>query len=256
MLNGDATASYEVREVAPTTLVLGNIGAVQARQLSTEAVAELIAQVGADALCVHLNPAMELVQPGGDRDFGGALEAMERLESGISVPVVAKETGCGIGPATAQRLVKAGIRNVDVSGAGGTSWVAVETERASGGGRALGEAFREWGVPTGASVAIARAVRPRFKTIIATGGITTGLDIARALALGAHAAGMARPVLQAFVAGGREGTIRFLEGVEAELRAAMLLVGARDVASLRKAPAVLGPQLRRWMKLAKALRKG
>jgi len=155
-----------------------------------------------------------------------------------------------------QRLVKAGIRNVDVSGAGGTSWVAVETERASGGGRALGEAFREWGIPTAASVAIARAVRPRFKTIIATGGITTGLDIARALALGAHAAGMARPVLQAFVAGGREGTIRFLEGVEAELRAAMLLVGARDVASLRKAPAVLGPQLRRWMKLAKALRKG
>jgi isopentenyl-diphosphate delta-isomerase len=256
MLRGNAAATYEVREAAPTTLVLGNIGAVQARELSTEAVAELVAQVGADALCVHLNPAMELVQPGGDRDFSGALEALERLSHGLSVPVVAKETGCGIGPGTAQRIVRAGVRNVDVSGAGGTSWVAVETARAAGGARALGEALREWGIPTAASVVIARTVRPRFKTIIATGGVTTGLDIARALALGAHAAGMARPVLQAFVSGGREGAIRFLEGVEAELRAVMLLVGARDVATLRKAPAVLGPGLRRWMKLASQLRKG
>ncbi|MCC6557855.1 MAG: type 2 isopentenyl-diphosphate Delta-isomerase [Polyangiaceae bacterium] len=254
MLRGDVGATYDVREVAPTALVLGNIGAVQARALSTEAVAELVAQVGADALCVHLNPAMELVQPGGDRDFSGALEALERLASELSVPVVAKETGCGIGPGTAQRLVRAGIRSVDVSGAGGTSWVAVETERASGSARALGEALRDWGIPTAASVAIARAIRPRFKTIIATGGVATGLDVARALALGAHAAGLARPVLQALVAGGREAAVRLLEGVEAELRAVMLLVGARDVATLRKAPMVLGPGLRRWMKLAKAAR--
>jgi isopentenyl-diphosphate delta-isomerase len=256
MLKGDAAATYEVREVAPSTLVLGNLGAVQARALSTEAVAELCAQVGADALCVHLNPAMELVQPGGDRDFGGALDALERLASGLSIPVVAKETGCGIGPAAARRLVKVGVRNVDVSGAGGTSWVAVETARASADRRALGEALRDWGIPTAASVAIVRAVRPRFKTIIATGGVSTGLDIARALALGAHAAGIARPVLQAYVAGGREAAIRLLEGVEAELRAVMLLVGARDVATLRKAPAVLGPRLRQWLKLAKGLRKG
>lgn len=255
MLKGDTAATYEVREGAPTTLLLGNLGVVQARQLSVEAVAEIVAQVGADALCLHLNPAMELVQPGGDRDFSGALDTLERLADGLSVPVVAKETGCGIGPSTARRLVKAGIRNLDVSGAGGTSWVAVETERASGSGRDLGEAFRDWGVPTAASVAIARGARPRFKTIIATGGIRTGLDVARALALGAHAAGIARPVLQAFVAGGRDAAIKFLEGVEAELRAAMLLVGARDVATLRKAPTVLGPNLRRWMKLAKTLRK-
>jgi isopentenyl-diphosphate Delta-isomerase len=255
MLNGDASASYEVREHAPTALLLGNIGAVQARSLPTEAVAELVAQVGADALCVHMNPAMELVQPGGDRDFSGALEAIERLANGLSVPIVAKETGCGIGPGTAYRLVRAGVRNIDVSGAGGTSWVAVETERASFSSRSLGEALREWGIPTGASVLIARAMRPRFKTIIATGGVSNGLDIARALALGAHAAGIARPVLQAFMSGGRAGAIQFLENIEAELRAAMLLVGARDVATLRKAPAVLGRDLRRWAKLVKQMEK-
>ncbi|AUX21148.1 isopentenyl pyrophosphate isomerase [Sorangium cellulosum] len=253
MLNGDAAATYEVRAHAPTALVLGNIGAVQARSLSTDAVAELVAQVGADALCVHMNPAMELVQPGGDRDFSGALEAISRLSNELSVPVVAKETGCGIGPGTAYRLVRAGVRNVDVSGAGGTSWVAVETARADGAARSLGETLRDWGVPTAASVLVARTIRPRFKTIIATGGITTGLDIARALALGAHAAGIARPVLQAFISGGRDAAVQYLENVEAELRAVMLLVGARDIASLRKAPALLGRDLRRWSKLMKQM---
>ncbi len=255
MLNGDASATYEVRQHAPTTLILGNIGAVQARSLSTEAAAELVAQVGADALCVHMNPAMELVQPGGDRDFTGALEAMERLASELSVPVVAKETGCGIGPGTAYRLVRSGVRNVDVSGAGGTSWVAVETERANGAARSLGESLRDWGVPTAASVLVARSIRPRFKTIIATGGITSGLDIARALALGAHAAGIARPVLQAFLSGGREAAVRYLENIEAELRAVMLLVGARDIASLRKTPVLLGRDLRQWTKLMKQMEK-
>ncbi|AKT39000.1 type 2 isopentenyl-diphosphate Delta-isomerase [Chondromyces crocatus] len=251
MLNGATVATYEVRDVAPSTLVLGNIGVVQAKTLSTEAVAELVAQVGADALCVHLNPAMELVQPGGDRDFSGALETLERLAAELSVPVVAKETGCGIGPRTAARLVKAGVRHVDVSGAGGTSWVAVETARAAGSGRALGEALRDWGVPTAASVAIVRAARPRFRTIIATGGLSTGLDVARALALGADAGGIARAALQELVAGGREAVIRLLEQVENELRAVMLLVGARDLGMLRKTKIVCGPELRRWLKLAR-----
>jgi len=251
MLKGDTAATYEVRAVAPTALVLGNIGAVQARSLSTETAAELVAQVGADALCVHLNPAMEIVQPEGDRDFAGALDAVAQLAASLSVPVVAKETGCGIGPLTARKLAKAGVRHLDVSGAGGTSWVAVETARASGSGRALGEALRDWGVPTGASVVVARTMRPRFRTIIATGGVSTGLDVARALVLGAHAAGIARPVLQALVSGGREEALRFLDQVEAELRAVMLLVGARDLATLRRVPVLLGPRLRRWAKLAK-----
>lgn len=256
LLAEEKTGTYSVRDVAPTTLVMGNIGAVQARSLPTEALAELSARVGADAMCIHLNPAMEIIQPGGDRDFDGILPTLERLARELPWPIVVKETGCGIGPGVAERLAHSGIRHVDVSGAGGTSWVAVETARADADSRPLGEALRDWGVPTAASVAIARRARPRFKTIIATGGVSSGLDVAKAIVLGAHAAGIARPVLQAYVAGGKASAVRFLQEVEAELRAAMLLVGARNLAALRKAPHLLFGRLRRWVKLAKKLEQG
>lgn len=254
ILKGEPRETYEVRDVAPTTLVLGNIGGVQAKSLDTATIASLVDLVGADALCVHLNPAMEIVQPGGDRDFRGVLEAMERLVVELSVPVVAKETGCGIGPSAARKLIDAGVRHVDVSGAGGTSWVAVEAARAKGQEQSLGNAFRDWGVPTAASVMVCRSERPRFKSIIATGGVSNGIEVAKALALGAHAAGIARPVLQAFLSGGRQGALAFLDNVEAELRATMLLVGAPDIPSLRKAPFLLGPELERWARLC--ARKG
>ncbi len=256
LLAEEKSPTYSVRDVAPSTLVMGNIGAVQARSLPTEALAELSARVGADAMCIHLNPAMEIIQPGGDRDFEGVLATLERLARELPWPIVVKETGCGIGPSAALRLAHSGIRHVDVSGSGGTSWVAVETARAEAEARSLGEAFRDWGVPTAASVAIARRVRPRFKTIIATGGVASGLDVAKALALGAHAAGIARPVLQAFMSGGKAGAVRFLQQVEAELRAAMLLVGARNVAAMRKAPHVAFGRLRRYAQLARKMDAG
>jgi isopentenyl-diphosphate delta-isomerase len=243
---GERDTTYMVREVAPTTLILGNIGGVQARAMSTAEVAELAAEVGADALCVHLNPAQEAVQPEGDRDFRGVLAAIERLVEELPIPVVAKETGCGIGARTAAALAKVGVKHVDVSGAGGTSWVAVETARAEGTQRALGELLRDWGVPTAASVVNARAARPKLATIIATGGVSSGLDVARAIALGAHAAGIARFVLQAFVEGGRAGAERYLDGIEAALRATMLLTGSADLRALRKAPRILGPRLAAW----------
>lgn len=255
ILKGQPRDTYEVRDVAPTALVLGNIGGVQARTLATDAVRGLVDDVGADALCVHLNPAMEIVQPEGDRDFVGVVDALERLVAELGVPVIAKETGCGLGAQAVKKLAKAGVRHVDVSGAGGTSWVAVEAARAAGNARTLGDALREWGVPTAASVMIAHRVRPRFKTIIATGGVASGMDAAKAIALGAHAAGMARPVLQALVAGGRAGAVAFLNQAEAELRAIMLLVGARNVRDLQNAPIVLGPALERWTAASRRRRK-
>src|SRR5580700_500869 len=106
--------TYRVRDVAPSTLVLGNVGVVQARAMTTSEIRLLVDEVGADALCVHLNPAMELVQPGGDRDFDGGLDTLRRLASELGVPVVAKETGCGLSPAVGRRLREAGIRHVDV----------------------------------------------------------------------------------------------------------------------------------------------
>ena len=222
---------------------------------SVEAVRHLLQRVGADALCVHLNPAMELVQPGGDRDFVGVLDGIDRLRDGLDVPLIAKETGCGMGPRAVAKLVARGVRHVDVSGAGGTSWVAVEAARAEGAARTLGEALREWGVPTAASILACREARPRLKTILATGGVATGLDVARALALGATAAGIARPVLQALQGGGPEAAERFLEDVEQELRSVMLLVGARNLAELGRAEVLLGPDLERWARAASRRRE-
>ena len=241
--------TYRVRDVAPTALLLGNVGVVQARAMSTDEVRQLVGDVDADALCVHLNPAMELVQPGGDRDFRGGLETIQRLVEELGVPVVVKETGCGLSPAVGMRLRKAGVTRVDVSGAGGTSWVGVETKRAAAAGddraRSLGEAFWDWGIPTAASVALLAPLG--FEAIIATGGIATGLDVARAVALGATAAGMARPVLRALHAGGHAEARALLDGVEAELRAAMLLTGCANVSALRTAPRVLGGTLAAWV---------
>jgi isopentenyl-diphosphate delta-isomerase len=241
--------TYAVRDGAPTTLILGNIGVVQARAMTTDEVLNLARGVGADALCIHLNPAMELVQPGGDRDFRGGLDTIARLVRELPFPVIVKETGCGISRHVGKRLVDAGVRHVDVSGAGGTSWVAVETKRAESmndsSARLLGEALWDWGIPTAASVG---ALAPLgFESIIATGGVATGLDVARAIALGASAAGIARPALKALVAGGRAGATTFLEGIETELRAIMLLTGSPDVAALRGAPRVLGSELRAWI---------
>ena len=136
---------------------------------------------------------------------------------------------------------------MDVSGAGGTSWVAVETHRAAGDAKALGDAFWDWGIPTAASVTLLSD--KGFDTIIATGGVASGLDVAKALVLGASACGIARPVLQALVEGGPAGAHRMLDRIEAELRAAMLLVGARTLAELATAPRLLGPDLREWATL-------
>jgi isopentenyl-diphosphate Delta-isomerase len=241
--------TYRVRQAAPTALVLGNLGVVQAREMTTSDVRRLVEGVGADALIVHLNPAMELVQPGGDRDFGRGLETIARLTRELGVAVVVKETGCGLSPAVGRRLLAAGVRHVDVSGAGGTSWVGVETKRAEDAGdaqaRALGEALWDWGIPTAASVALLGPLG--FETIIATGGVASGLDVAKAIALGASAAGVARPVLRALQTQGRNAAVSLLASIEAELRAVMLLTGSRTLADLRNSPRVLTGELRDWI---------
>lgn len=247
--------TYDVRKVAPNVLLLGNIGAVQARASGRAALEDLIGRVRADALCVHLNPAMEIVQPGGDRDFRGVLDVLGELNDDLSVPVIAKETGCGIGPRAALKIAKTGVRHLDVSGAGGTSWVAVEMMRAQGEAKHLGTMLRDWGVPTAASVLVAAAARPKFSTIIATGGVANGIDIAKAITLGAHAGGIARPVLQALTEGGPEGARAFLARVKAEIVSAMLLVGAKTLRDLGRADTLLGSELLSWAELARRTQK-
>lgn len=238
--------TYAVRDVAPSTLVVGNLGLWQAGKIDVDVIEALVKRVGADALAVHLNPAQELVQAGGDRDFRGGRETLANILSVSSFPVVVKETGCGLGPASATTLRDAGVRHLDVAGAGGTSWMAVELLRAQGADElSLGVELREWGVPTAAAVAF--SVREGFSTVIASGGIATGLDVARAIALGATAVGIARPVLRTYWEEGVEGARRYLEGVISGLRAVMLLTGSASLDELRRAPRVIGPSLKAWL---------
>lgn len=238
--------TYDVRKHAPTALVLGNVGVVQAREQKTATLEKLVTDIGADALCVHMNPAMELIQPEGDRDFRGCLPTFARLVRELPVPVVAKETGNGVGLRAAIRLREVGVMHVDVSGAGGTSWVGVETMRATGEAKDIGERFWDWGVPTAASIAYTQRAG---HTVIATGGIRSGVDVARAIALGARAGGIARPLLQALRAGGEKAAEAYLDRVERELLTVMLLTGSRTVAELERAPRVVLGQLKDWLAL-------
>ena len=248
----ETKGTFGVRAVAKSTVIFGNVGVVQARAMSSADIQAMVDSVGADALCVHLNPAMELVQPGGDRDFRGGLDTIARLCRELRVPVIVKETGCGISPSVARRVLDAGARAIDVSAAGGTSWVGVETLRAQAQGdaaaRSLGEAFWDWGIPTAVAVAtVSKVAAPKNALVVATGGVGSGLDAARAIALGAGLVGIARPVLKALREGGPAGATAFLDGVERELRTAMLLTGSRDVAALGRAPRVLSTELVGWL---------
>jgi isopentenyl-diphosphate delta-isomerase len=248
LLHPELSPTYEVRKAAPDLFLFANLGAVQLAALSTAAVREVVARVEADALCIHLNPAQEMAQPGGDRDFRGALEAIRRVAGELGLPVMVKETGCGISPAVAKLLIAAGVRAIDVSGAGGTSWTAVEAQRAAGPEKARGLELWDWGIPTAAAVSwlAAEGIAERVD-VVASGGLRTGLDLCRALALGARTGGLAQPALRAVQEGGREGGEAFLAGVIEGLRAAALLTGVGRAAELATAPRVIGGELARWL---------
>jgi isopentenyl-diphosphate delta-isomerase len=244
LVDPDAVDTFRVREVAPDILLFANLGCVQARDAGIARVAELVESIRADAICIHLNPAQELVQDEGDRDFRGCLDAIADLVDELHVPTIVKETGCGLSPATLERLASVGVEWVDTSGAGGTSWTGIEGLRGGTRQQSLGEALREWGIPTAASVAYAQ--RAGFR-VIASGGIRTGLDAARAIALGAEATGLALPLLRAFAAGGTAEVLNATAGLVESLQSIAMLVGAPTVAALREAPRVLGPELRVWL---------
>jgi len=244
LLEDGVTAGYMVRDVAPNAVIFGNIGVVQASKASNQQIQDMVGLTGCSALCVHLNPAMEVVQPEGDDDFRGGYDTLARIQDNLNIPVIAKETGCGLSRKVGKRIVELGIKTVDVSGAGGTSWVGVETLRAKARTRSLGELFWDWGIPTGGSVA---QLADLDLEVIATGGVANGLDVARAVALGATAGGMARPFLMAWNDGGIEASMKMADQVLMEIRIAHLLAGAKDSATLQQQPLVLGPDLLRWV---------
>jgi isopentenyl-diphosphate Delta-isomerase len=249
LLHPELTPTYEVRRAAPDVFLFANLGAVQLVSLPTAAVREVAARVQADALCIHLNAAQEIAQPGGDRDFTGMLDAIARVTAELGLPVMVKETGCGISPTVARRLAAAGVRAIDVSGGGGTSWTAVESHRAQAGDKARAQELWDWGIPTAAAVGwlAAEGLPAAGVDVVASGGIRTGLDVARALALGARLAGVAQPALRAIKDGGQAGADVYLAHVIEGLRAAALLAGVARASDLAGAPRVITGELQQWL---------
>jgi isopentenyl-diphosphate delta-isomerase len=236
-----------VRRRAPGAFVIANLGACQlVRQgeeppLGADALAAVVDMVGADALSIHLNVVQELVQPEGDRNTGDLAVGIARAVAASPVPVIVKETGAGMDRETAEELAALGVGALDVGGAGGTSFARIEAARAraAGAGTHLrrGEVFADWGVPTAASILeTARVGIP----VVATGGVATGLDAAKALALGATAVGVGRVAIEAAVQG-VDALVQRLEGLLDELRTAMVLCGASTPAELsRRSPVLTG----------------
>lgn len=235
---------YDLRPLAPTVPLLGNLGVMQAAGQDPGKVGATLQDLGYDALCIHLNPAQELAQAEGDRRFRGALDTLAKWLRDCPLPIIVKETGAGMSPHALDRLRAIGADWVDVSGRGGTSWTKVEAERP--GADAFGRWFGNWGLPTAASVVWARR---RGLRAIASGGLRDPLDALRALALGAEWVGVARPLLAAVTAGGAAAAHAWLRDFSEGLRRGMLLVGAADVAALRRLPRRIGPELASWLAL-------
>lgn len=242
-----------VREHAPKAFIIANVGVSQlVRQddgaaLGAKDIRTLIEMVGADAIALHLNYLEESVQPEGQTRASGVEAAIARLVRQSSVPVIAKETGAGINGAVARRLKGLGVKAIDVGGVGGTSFAAIEGLRARARGdlaRArLGDVFRDWGLPTAVAVAgVARCGLP----VIATGGVRSGLDAAKALALGATAVGVGRPLLQAALEGD-DAIDRWIAQFALELRTATFLSGVRRARDLSTCPAVVTGETREWI---------
>jgi isopentenyl-diphosphate delta-isomerase len=225
-----------VRETAPTIPVIGNIGAAEvARMKDASAALRLAELAGADAFTVHLNPLQEFLQPEGNPAFRGVLAGIAMLVRSLPIPVIVKEIGAGLSADVIRRLHDAGVRIIDVAGAGGTSWAGVEAFRRRD--PALAERFWDWGIPTAEALAGAASLRSegRGMTLIASGGIASGLDAAKCIALGADLAASARPILSALDRGGTRGLKNLLEEWSMEIRGAMFLTGSARLADLRKA---------------------
>ncbi|HEY7321030.1 MAG TPA: type 2 isopentenyl-diphosphate Delta-isomerase [Candidatus Binatia bacterium] len=229
--------SFEVRDVAPDILLLSNLGAVQLNYgYNVDHCRRAVEMIGADGLILHLNVLQEAAQPEGNRNFKGLGEKIAAVCRQLGVPVVAKEVGSGISAEVALRLQQAGVKAIDVAGKGGTSWYAVEAQRAARQGKPAETTFADWGIPTEAALIAVRKAVPDIQ-IVASGGIRTGLDIAKCIALGADMTAFGQPLLGAALES-PEKVVEFIAGIIYEIKVTMLCVGAKDLDALRKVPLI------------------
>lgn len=227
-------STYQVRSFAPDVLLFANLGAIQLNYgFGPEHCQQAVDMIQADALILHLNALQEAVQAEGQTHFAGLLKKIEIVCRSLAVPVIAKEVGWGFCVEDVRRLIDAGIAAIDVAGAGGTSWSQVEMHRASNESQArLAAAFLDWGIPTAEAIVNVRRVSTELP-VIASGGLRTGVDIAKCLALGATLGGMAGPFLKA-AARSLELTVQTIQEVSQELRVCMFASGAKDISTLRE----------------------
>ncbi len=231
-------STFAVRSLAPDILLFANLGAVQLNyNYGIDQCLRIVDLLEADALILHLNPLQECIQPTGDTNFRGLLDKIAQLCKKLPVPVIAKEVGNGISAAMAQKLIAAGVAAIDIAGAGGTSWAKVESERAENAQqRRLGMTFADWGLPTAECISSIRAVAPAVP-LIASGGLRHGLDVAKAIALGADIAGLALPFLQA--ASESEATLYALvEVLIAEITTVLFCTGNATLEQLQHSEAL------------------
>ncbi|GAB4186631.1 MAG: type 2 isopentenyl-diphosphate Delta-isomerase [Coleofasciculaceae cyanobacterium] len=236
--NPQVADTFAVRSLAPDILLFANLGAVQLNySYGVDQCLRIIDLLEADALILHFNPLQECIQPQGDTNFKGLLDKIHFLCNKMPVPVIAKEVGNGISAAMAQKLMEAGISAIDVAGAGGTSWAKVESERAlNEQQRRLGLTFADWGLPTAECIIDIRAIAPKIP-LIASGGLRNGVEVAKAIALGADIAGLAWPFLQA-AADSTAAVDALVQLLIAEITTVLFCTGNATVSQLKQSNAI------------------
>jgi isopentenyl-diphosphate delta-isomerase len=236
--NPDLAATFRVRQIAPDILLFANLGAVQLNDhYGVPECQRAVDMIQADALILHFNALQEAVQPEGDTRFAGLAKKIEAVCKALSVPVIAKEVGWGFSEQDARRLAEAGVAAIDVAGAGGTSWSQVEMHRAKDESQArLAAAFVDWGIPTAEAILNVRRAAPGV-LVFASGGLRTGVDIAKCIALGARLGGMAGPFLKA-ATNSLEAVIQTIYEIQREIRVAMFAAGAGSLDQLQSTPLV------------------
>ncbi|MBT8171741.1 type 2 isopentenyl-diphosphate Delta-isomerase [Candidatus Bathyarchaeota archaeon] len=240
-----------VREAAPTAFIIANIGGPQlVNKYGVKQAKNAVEMVQANALAIHLNALQEAVQPEGDTNYSGLIKKIKELAQVLDVPIIVKETGAGISSEDAKLLEDSGVAGIDVAGAGGTSWAAVEYYRAKARNdcfsQQLGETFWDWGIPTVAS--IVETVNSVDLPVIASGGIRTGIDVIKSIALGASLTSATFPFLEPAMKDS-DSVKNALECLKEELRNAMFLVGAKSIQELKSVPIILTGKIAEWLKM-------
>jgi isopentenyl-diphosphate Delta-isomerase len=240
-----------VRESAPDIPIIANIGIAQIIQMSDlDSINRIIDPIKANALAIHLNPVQEIIQPDGDTKLAGSLQKISEIKEKVKIPVIIKEVGSGISSEVAKKLVGSGIEILNIAGVGGTSFAKAESIRAKTIGdklkKKIGENLFNWGIPTAASILECRSVADKSLTIIGIGGIRSGLDMAKAMAIGANLCGMAQPMLR-YADKGKANLNKFIQSIIVELKSVMFLTGCSSLTKLYNAPKILQSPLREWV---------